>query len=91
MQSFDLSNVQISAGVAILCFVAAILLMSRLARHSKDMDKDNPTSLLKRLLYGDTLTEIGQRYRIAVFIALMFAFMNTIGSAVIFIATKTLP
>lgn len=89
MQSLDLTPVQISASVAIICFVTAIILVGLVARHSDISSKDNAPSLFKRLLSGETLSESGLRYRIAVFIALMFAFMNTIGTVVIFLAAQT--
>jgi len=91
MPSIDLSPVQISASVALICFVVAIILLVLVARHSDISNRDKAPSLLKRLLSGETLSESGLRYRIAVFIALMFAFMNTIGTVVIFLAAQTLP
>jgi hypothetical protein len=91
MPLLDLSSVQISATVAIICLVSALLLLILVARHSDVANIDKPPSLFKRLLSGETLSEIGLRYRIGVFIALMFAFMNTIGTVVIFLASQTQP
>ena len=85
----DLTPVQISAGVAIICFVAAILFMIMVARHSHNANSETPVSLFKRMLNDIYLSETGLRYRIAMFIALMFAFMNLIGTVVIYMAAQT--
>jgi len=89
MQSLDMTPVQISASVAIICLVTAIILLVLVARNSDIANRDKAPSLLKRLLSGETLSESGLRYRIAVIIALMFAFINTIGTVVIFLAAQT--
>ena len=85
----ELTPVQISAGVAILCFVAAILFMAMVAKHSQTGNTETPVSFFKRMLNDANLSEAGMRYRIAMFIALMFTFMNLVGTVVIYLAAQT--
>lgn len=82
----DLTPTSLSAVAVLFFFVCSVFLLVMVARHTQVSDK--PVSLFKRLLTGETLTETGLRYRIAVFIALMFTFMNTIGTVVIFLSAQ---
>jgi hypothetical protein len=88
MDASGLSYVYVSAAVAIAFFVMALILAVQTSRHVELKESAKHQSVLRRLLSGESLTETGMKYRIAVFIALMFAFMNTIGTVVIFLATQ---
>jgi len=88
MDLSNLSNVTLSAMAAAGFFVLTLIMAAMLSRHSTDMASDNKPSFWRRLLTGESLTETGLKFRIGVFIALMFTFMNIIGTAVIFLAEQ---
>ncbi len=83
-----ISNVAISAFVAISCFIVALLMTWMLSRHTTPSDKATKPSIWQRLFMGESLTETGMRYRLFAFIAMMFSIINIIGTVVIYLASQ---
>jgi len=81
-----LSNVTLSAIAAGGFFVIAILMILMISRHT--IASATKPSIWRRLFTGESLTESGMRYRLIAFIALMFTFMNIIGTVVIYLASQ---
>ncbi len=88
MDTSALSNVYIAAAAAIIFYIIAIVMAMMTSRQISTSDAQKP-SLMQCLLRGESLTPKGMNYRIFVFIALMFAIMNTLATAFIFIASQT--
>ncbi len=86
----SLSNVHIAGAAAIGFFVLAVLMTLLMSRHIIKGESNTP-GILKTLFRGEPLSETGMRYRIGAFIAIMFAIMNTLATAFIYIAEQTIP
>ena len=83
-----MSNVVLSAFVAFSCFIVLLLMMLMLSKHTTESGSDSKPSIWRRLFLGESLTEAGMRYRIIAFIAMMFTFINIIGTVVIYLASQ---
>jgi uncharacterized membrane protein YqiK len=76
--------------VTVTCLLVAIVLIIFMARNTQ-ADQTNAVSIRQQLFSGATLTETGLRYRMGVFIAFMFMFMNIVATVVTFLATIVPP
>lgn len=86
MDLSTLSNVTLFALAAGGFFVVAILMILMISRDT--IASTTKPSIWRRLFTGESLSESGLRYRIIAFIALMFTFMNIVGTVVIYLASQ---
>jgi len=85
-----LPNALLFALLALSCFFLVVIFLILMLRHQQH-DKVTATTIWQQLLKGESLTETGLRYRGAIFLALMFMFLNIVSSVGTQLATMNTP